>query len=300
MSGTLSDGWRHGTAWLAVTGFVTRVATPGSRDFVAPAERVAVFDDDGTLWTERPVSMRHDFILRRLVERAKRDQALRGRLPWRASSQVDLAKASAYLAEAVASFDEQDAESYAEQVAWFLAAEAHPELRMPYAHAAYLPMAAMMAYLEAHDFTVYILTAGDRDFARPAAARLYGVPPERVIGDAVGLRYRDDGAIIAHEEYAGGAEAAARPAVFWSRVGRRPILAVGNSNADIPLLRFTGGQGPDGRSRPALRMLVVHDDAEREYAYTDGAEDALAHANTEGWTQISMREDWSAVFGRPQ
>lgn len=293
MGGTLSEGWRHGTAWLAVTGFVTRVATPGSRDFVPREERIAVFDDDGTLWAERPVSMRHDFILRRLAERAKQDRALHGRLPWRGSTEVDLAKATAYLSEAVSAFDEQDAEAYGEQVAWFLAAEAHPELRIPYAHAAYLPMKALMDYLESHGFTVYVLTAGDRDFTRPVAARLFGVPPERVIGDAAGLRYRDGRATIAHEEYAGVAEAAARPAVFWSRVGRRPILTVGNANGDIPLLRFTGG------GRPALRMLVLHDDAEREYAYTDGAEDALAHAGTESWTVISMREDWSAVYARP-
>ncbi|GIG70456.1 haloacid dehalogenase-like hydrolase [Phytomonospora endophytica] len=303
---TLGNGWRHGVAWLAITGFVTRVTTPGSREFVEPELRVAAFDSDGTLWCEKPLPVQLDFLTRRFVERAKQDPSVRGRQPWRAAAENDLtwfgeAVARHYrgddtdlstVAEAVGTaFDGVDVGAFADEVALFLSSAAHPVLQRPYLHCGYPPMRELLRYLDSNAFTCYIAAGGDRDFARPLAARLHGVPPERVVGGTSGVRYRDDGRRLCKEGMEFLDEGAKKPGRFWSRVGRRPILTVGNSNGDIPLLRFTGGEG-----LPALRLLVDHDDAAREFSYTVGAEDALAHANTEGWTLISVRDDWDTVF----
>ena len=149
----------------------------------------------------------------------------------------------------------------------------------------------MLRYLEANGFTPYIASGGDRDFMRPFAGDLYGIPPERVIGSSNALEYH---------EASGDLEYLAEPDVFddgpvkpiriWSRTGRRPIVAGGNSNGDVPMLRFSGG------SRPALRLLVLHDDAEREFDYTAGAEQALERAAADAWTVVSVKDDWGTVY----
>jgi hypothetical protein len=156
-------------------------------------------------------------------------------------------------------------------------------------------MVELLRYLEGHGFTCYIASGGNRDFMRAITAEIYEIPPERVVGSSNGLRYTDD-------EHGGAVAYLAEPDVFddgpvkpvriWSRIGRRPILAGGNSNGDVPMLRFAGG-----RERPALRLLVLHDDPEREFDYVKGAERALEQARTDGWTVVSVKDDWATVFG---
>jgi hypothetical protein len=156
-------------------------------------------------------------------------------------------------------------------------------------------MVELLRFLESHGFTCYIASGGNRDFMRSITAEIYSIPPERVVGSSNGLRYTDD-------EHGGAVAYLAEPDVFddgpvkpvriWSRIGRRPVLAGGNSNGDIPMLRFAGGKG-----RPAIRLLVLHDDAEREFDYVKGAEQALAQAKTDGWTVVSVKGDWATVFG---
>lgn len=125
---------------------------------------------------------------------------------------------------------------------------------------------------------------------------MYGVPPERVIGSALGLAYREDGGDLL---YKGAIEffdyGPTKPVRIWNRIGRRPLLAAGNSNGDLPMLAYTGG-----RSSPALRLIVRHDDPEREFDYDDGAEQLLERADADGWTVISMKEDWARVFDPPR
>ena len=139
-----------------------------------------------------------------------------------------------------------------------------------------------------------IASGGDRDFMRPFAHRIYGIPPERVIGSALGLDFDDGGddtRLVYKSKIEFFDDGPTKPVRIWSRVGCRPLVTGGNSNGDIPMMRFarTGG-------REALRLLVLHDDADREFAYITGAEDALDRAKTHGWTVVSMKEDWSAVF----
>jgi hypothetical protein len=147
-------------------------------------------------------------------------------------------------------------------------------------------MVELLRTLEANDFTCYIVSGGGRDFMRPVTGALYEVPPERVVGSSVGLVYRD-GHLYTTDQPEFLDDGPVKPARLWSRIGRRPILAAGNSNGDIEMLEFTKG----------LRLLVLHDDPEREFDYTAGAEKSLERAVRDQWTVISMKNDWTTVFG---
>jgi hypothetical protein len=166
-------------------------------------------------------------------------------------------------------------------------------LERPYLSCAFVPMIELLRYLEANGFATYIASGGDRDFMRPFAEELYQIPPERVIGSALGLDFRmdDDGTDLLYkskvEFFDDGPE---KPIRIWSRIGRRPLVAGGNSNGDVPMLRFAHTS-----ERPGLRLLVLHDDPEREFDCTSGAEDALARARDRAWTVISIADDWSTV-----
>jgi hypothetical protein len=155
-------------------------------------------------------------------------------------------------------------------------------------------MVELLGYLEDNGFSNYIASGGGRDFMRPISAEMYGIPRERVIGSASTFEYAADGAggtvrHVAGLDYLD--DGPQKPVRIWSRIGRRPMLAAGNSNGDIQMLDFS--QSAD---RPHLRLLVLHDDAEREFSYTGGAEEALAKADASGWTTVSMRSDWARVF----
>jgi phosphoserine phosphatase len=173
----------------------------------------------------------------------------------------------------------------------------HPSLGRPYVACAYRPMVELLRYLEANGFATYIASGGDRDFMRAVAGELYGIPPERVIGSSLTLEYQvgDAGTDVL---YKGQMEffddGPAKPVRIWSQIGRRPVVAAGNSNGDVPMLRFA--RTPD---RPGLRLLVRHDDAAREFDYAAGAEEALERAVAQGWTVISVKDDWATVFADP-
>ncbi len=191
-------------------------------------------------------------------------------------------------------FDSITVENYDARVRSFFDDADHPTLDRPYSGCGYAPMVELLRYLEANGFTIYIASGGDRDFMRPVAGRLYGIPPERVIGSALGLSYREGADTsdllykAAMDFFDDGPE---KPVRIWSRIGRRPILSVGNSNGDLPMLAFSGLS-----DRPALRVLILHDDADREFDYVAGAEQALEHAREKNWTVVSMKNDWTSVF----
>jgi len=155
-------------------------------------------------------------------------------------------------------------------------------------------MVELLRYLEDHGFATYIASGGDRDFVRPVAEGIYGLPPERIIGSAIGLTYDADGGTnqLMYKDtmdvFDDGLE---KPIRIWSRIGRRPILSFGNSNGDLPMLSYSGTD--DGAS---LRLVLLHDDAEREFDYTAGAEQILDTAKSLGWTVVSIKDDWADVF----
>ena len=303
------SSWAEGPARRAILEFVDRVAGHGRSTPVPADARMATFDNDGTLWCEKPMPIQLDFILRRLAEMAEADPALRDRQPWKAAVEHDLAWLSAVVAEHYAGDDRNvrvlaagvlagyagmSVEEFEARSDSFLRSARHPTLARSYLECAYRPMVELLAYLAANGFANYIASGGGRDFMRPVTQELYGVPRERVIGSTSRLAYASDdrGGTITHTTAPGylddGPE---KPIRIWSRTGRRPLLAAGNANGDIPMLDFT--QHAD---KPFLRLLVLHDDPEREFAYTSGAERALERAEAAGWTVVSVKNDWLSVF----
>jgi hypothetical protein len=228
------------------------------------------------------------FILQRLAAMAEKDTSLQGRQPWKAAYE----RHYDWLGEAITKHyhgDESDVklliagvlqayagwsvEDYGAAAEAFLRQGTHPTLGRGLVECAFQPMIELLRYLEANGFTNYIASGGDRDFMRTIADDVYGIPPEHVIGSSNGLRYQEGehgGTIVYLAEPDFFDDGPVKPVRIWSRVGRQPIVAGGNSNGDIPALHFAGGP-----SRPALRLLVLHDDAEREFDYTAGAEKSL-------------------------
>jgi phosphoglycolate phosphatase-like HAD superfamily hydrolase len=301
--------WNDTPTRQAIVDFVHATTAEGGDGFVLPADRVAVFDNDGTLWSEKPIPIQLDFTLHRMAEQATADPGLADRQPYKSAVEHDYR----WLGEAMTKHyhgDDADLgllmgsverafvglsiEEYGAAInSWFETAS-HPVLGRPYLSCGFTPMVELLRYLEANGFATYIASGGDRDFMRPFAEALYGIPPERVIGSALGLEYQegdDDTKLLYKSKIEFFDDGPEKPVRIWSRIGRRPLVAGGNSNGDIPMLRFARTDG-----REPLRLLILHDDAEREFDYIEGAEVALARAQDRGWTVVSIRDDWSAVF----
>jgi phosphoserine phosphatase len=301
--------WRDGPARRAVVAFVAQVSGEGGGAAVPVEQRVAVFDNDGTLWCEKPMPIQLDFILRRLVEMAEADPALRSQQPWKAAYERDHAwlntviqahyegddrELKTAVGGILAAYDGISVEDFEAKAETFLRTATHPTLGLSYLRCVYRPMVELLDYLTEHGFATYIVSGGGRDFVRPVSDELYGIPRDRVIGSTVSLAYTSDehGGTITHTtvpDYLD--DGPQKPIRIWSRVGRRPLLAGGNANGDTAMLDFT--QHAD---RPFLRLLILHDDADREFAYTAGADSALEQARRDGWTVVSMKDDWATVF----
>ncbi len=300
--------WRETPTKQAILDFVAAVTDASGPHFVPPEARIAVFDNDGTLWCEKPLYVQMDYLLRKLAARAQADHSLRTRQPWKAAFEQDFG----WFGEAVtkhyqgddsdlrivlggilALSADQNVEDVEAAAKLFVENERHPTLGLPYRDCVYTPMLELLRYLEAHDFTNYIVSGSGRDFMRGFAHELYGVPRERVLGSSVTYRYVEDeggGVIMQQAELDVANDGAAKVTEIWSAIGQRPILAAGNSNGDLPMLKFAGGD------LPTLRLLVVHDDGEREFEYIAGAEKALQTVQQQGWTSVNIKQTWDKVF----
>jgi phosphoserine phosphatase len=296
--------WNDGAAKRSIVEFVERAVAD-----VAIEDRVAVFDNDGTLWCEKPMPIQADFILRRLADMAQAEPALRDRQPWKAAHEADYAWLGKVLAEhyagddtnvrtllggVLAAYAGMSVDEFEARSDGFLRSAEHLTLGRPYITCVYTPMVELLQYLAENGFANYIASGGGRDFMRPVTQELYGVPRDRVIGSASTFQYvpNGNGGTIVHKPEADYLDDGdQKPIRIWSRTGRRPLLAAGNSNGDIQMLQFSRHA-----DRPSLPLLVLHDDAEREFDYTAGAEAALDQATSAGWTVVSMRDDWSTVF----
>jgi phosphoglycolate phosphatase-like HAD superfamily hydrolase len=309
---SLLASWNDTATQRTIVAFVQAVTSKDSDRFVPRPERVAVFDNDGTLWSEKPIPIQLDFTLFRMAAQASQDPSLKSRQPYKAAVERDYGWLGQAMVEhyhgddtdmrllmgAVESaFEGMGVEAYSAEILGWLQQASHPTLGRPYLHCGFAPMVELLHYLEANGFTNYIASGGDRDFMRPFAQDIYGIPPERVIGSALGLGFDDSGDDTQlmykskTEFFDDGPE---KPVRIWSRIGRRPLVAGGNSNGDVPMMRFARtGQ------RDALRLLVLHDDPDREFDYIAGAEDALERARAQDWTIISIKNDWAAVFAGP-
>ena len=302
------SSWGNTNTKKAIMDFVAKVTNPSGPDYVPPEERIATFDNDGTLWCEQPLPQ-GDFIMQRLDAMAEKDSSLRKQQPWKAayaqdSSWIQNTFTKHYegddsdlkllLGGASKAFGNMTIEAFTALTVDFFKTARHPQYHVSYLEAAYQPMVELLGYLEANGFTTYIISGGGRDFMRPITQQMYNIPPERVVGSASTESFRagDKGAHIMR-----GAgldfldDGPAKAVHIWDRIGRRPILAAGNANGDIPMLQFAGGE-----DLPSLRLLVHHNDAARETEYTAGAEKAMKLAQEQGWTVISMKQDWNNVF----
>jgi phosphoserine phosphatase len=301
--------WNDTPTRRAIVQFVEQVSREGGQHYVPPAERIAVFDNDGTLWCEKPMPIELGFILRRLDEMAAQDPSLRDRQPWKAAYEKDYAwlgnvitkhyhgddsDVRVLMGGIVQAFAGLTVDTYAALAEEFLRSQRHPTLGRRLRDCGYLPMVELLRYLEAHGFTTYIASGGDRDFMRPVTESIYGIPSERIIGSATGLRYQEDeaaGTLVYQAEMDVFDDGPMKPVRIWSRTGRQPILAGGNSNGDIPMLQYAATQ-----TQPGLRLLIDHDDEQREFSYTAGAEKSIERARSQGWTVVSIKSDWATVF----
>src|SRR5881227_854062 len=279
MPGSL-ESWKDGPARKVLLEFVERTVS----DAVPADERVAVFDNDGTLWCEKPMPIQLDFILRRLVEMAEANPDLRTRQPWKSAYERDYGWYAALMAEhyvgndtnvqtlaagVLAAYQGISVEDFEAKSDAFLRSAQHPKLGRGYLETAYAPMVELLDYLAHNGFTNYIASGGGRDFMRPVSQEVYGIPRERVIGSATTFKYTSNGhgGTITHQAEADYLDdGQQKPIRIWSRTGRRPVLAAGNSDGDIAMLEFSAHE-----DKPVLRLLLVHDDDEREFAYTSGA-----------------------------
>jgi phosphoserine phosphatase len=299
------ESWTDRPARRAIVAFVERTVSSA----VPAEERIAVFDADGTLWCEKPVPVEGDFVLRRLADMATADAKFRDRQPWKSAYEHDDAwlgkvitehyagddtKAQMLLDGVSAAYAGISVEEFEAKSDAFLRSAQHPTLGRAYLETAYAPMVELLGYLETNGFSNHMVSGSGADFMRPITQEMFGIPPERVIGSTTALEYasNDMGGTITRKAKLGFLDdGPQKPIQIWSRGGRRPILAGGNSNGDLPMLEFA-----QHRDRPSLRLLVLHDDAEREFAYTSGAEKALSDADKRSWTIVSMKNDWATVF----
>ena len=271
-------------------------------------ERIAVFDNDGTLWCEKPMPIQADFILRRLYEMAQADPGLRDRQPWKAAYERDHGWLGTVLAEHYAGNDANvrtlwpgslpptrgSASRSSRRSPVPSCTRAAPDPRPRYLETAYVPMVELLGYLEANGFTNYIASGGGRDFMRPISQEVYGIPRDRVIGSATTFQYTSDdrGGTITHKAEADYLDDGPQKPI---RIGAAPAegrcwpLATPTATSRCSI-------SPSIRTSRPLRLLVLHDDGQREFAYTNGAEQALERARKSGWTIVSMKTDWATIF----
>jgi len=299
--------WNDGPARTAILDFVARVTQRGGRDYVPPAERIATFDNDGTLWCEQPLQVQVFFALDRLKELAAKDPTMKDRQPYKAFLELDLKtilelgkKAVfevAFATHAGGTEDEFDGAARA-----WLASARHPKFGRPFTECVYEPQLELLEFLRANGFKTFIVSGGGIDLMRAFAEEVYGIAPERVIGSSVKTRFEvrgDRGVLVKLAELGTFDDREVKPQNIQLHIGRRPILAFGNSDGDLAMLRYV--KSGDG---PRLALLLHHDDAEREFAYDrdfklSPLSEALDRAAEYGVTVASMRRDWKTVFPAP-
>lgn len=297
--------WRAGTTRQAIEEFVKKVTTEGSPDFVPVAERIAVFDNDGTLWSEQPMYVQLVFALQRVKELAPEHPEWKTKPAFQAVLKDDFkalaATGTAGLLEIVAATQGGNTADEFEKVAtaWLKQAQ-HPKYQRPYTELTFAPMVELLAFLREHDFKIFIVSGGGVAFMRPITEAVYGIPPERVIGSRMKSEFKD-GQIHRTTEVGFLDDGPGKPVGIYEHIGRRPILTAGNSDGDLAMLEWTlNSEGPH------LALLVHHTDDERETAYDRDShfgklDKALDAANSEeaqqkGWLVVDVKNDWKKVF----
>ncbi len=274
--------WNDGPAKASITDFVKRVSTQGDPDFVSPEQRIAVFDNDGTLWCEQPMYVQLAFVLDRVKAMAPLHPEWKDKQPFKAVLEGDM--------KAVADSGE---------LSDWLATARHPRFNRRYTEIVYQPMLELLAYLGANGFKTFIVSGGGIEFMRPWSEQVYGVPPEQVVGSSIKTKFEmRDGrpTLFRVPEINFVDDGPGKPVGINEHVGRRAIAAFGNSDGDLEMLQWTTMSGG-----VRLGLIVHHTDAERKYAYDRQSyfgklDKALDAAALNRWTLVDMKKDWKRVF----
>ncbi len=303
--------WNDGPSKQAIVEFVTAVTREGGPGFVPPGERVATFDNDGTLWAEQPVYFQLLFALDRVEDLAGDHPEWKTTEPFQSALAGDvkgvMATGMGGLGKLLAaSHAEVTAEEFATSVDAWLATASHPQTGQRYDQMVYAPMLELLGYLRANGFKTFIVSGGGVDFMRVFAERVYGIPPEQVVGSslAAGFEMRDGvPTIVKHGEGLFVDDKEGKPVGIHQHIGRRPILAAGNSDGDLQMLQYTTVPRDPSDTTPRLGLIVHHTDADREWAYDRDSSvgklaGALDEADQRGWTVVDMQRDWRVVFPR--
>jgi phosphoglycolate phosphatase-like HAD superfamily hydrolase len=298
--------WNDTPTKAAIISFVEKVTQEGSPDFVPPADRVAVFDNDGTLWVEQPIYTQLAFIIDRVKAMAPAHPEWKDKEPFKSLLAGDAKGVAASgekgLLELIAATHAgMTTEEFEATVTDWLKTARHPRFNRPYLECVYQPQIELLEYLRSNGFQTFIVSGGGIDFMRPWTQTVYGIPPDQVVGSSGKTKYevRDGKAVIVKlpaidfiDDKAG------KPVGIYKFIGERPILAFGNSDGDFEMLEYvTTGSGP------RLGLLLHHDDAEREVAYDRESHfgklaRGLDEAQARGWVLVSMKSDWAKVFPR--
>jgi phosphoglycolate phosphatase-like HAD superfamily hydrolase len=300
--------WNDGQAKQSIMAFVAQVTEQDSPDFVPPAERIAVFDNDGTLWAERPMYFQLLFALDRVKALAPQHPEWKDKEPFASLLKGDVKGAMADGMKSVveivmathAGMTTAEFETIVED---WIATARHPTSQRPYTEMVYQPMLELLDYLRASGFKTFIVSGGGIEFMRPWADQVYGVPPEQVIGSSIKVEYamRDSEPVLVRlPELDFYDDKEGKPVAIHQQIGRRPIAAFGNSDGDLQMLQWTtAGEGP------RFALYVHHTDAEREWAYDRNAsmgrlDKGLDEAQAKGWTVVDMQRDWKVVYPHDQ
>lgn len=290
--------WQTGPTKQRIITFVQAVANPTNQYYLPPEQRIAVFDNDGTLWTEQPIPQL-EFAIDRVKSLAPQHPEWQNSQPFKAILENDKAQ--------MARFTEQDwlrviftthanltTDQFAQVVREWIACAQEPRFGRRYTELVYQPMLELLAYLRANGFKLFIVSGGTTDFMRVWAPEVYGIPPEQIVGSSLKLKYemrggRPELVVLPGVDFID--DKAGKPVGIHKYIGRRPVLAVGNSDGDLQMLQWTAlGSGL------RLALIIHHTDAQREYAYDRGATQALQAAKRNGWLVVDMKADWRVVY----
>lgn len=293
--------WTDGEIRRTILQFVSKTVDPRSPDFVLPADRIAVFDNDGTLWVEKPMPNEVYFTFAKVTDLAAKDPSLAQQQPYKAALEHD----AAYFHEAgpkailelfVRTHTNVSQDEFATQVQRFMATARHPKLKRPFTTCIYTPMLELLTYLRAAGYQTWICSGGDTDFMRAFAPQVYGVPAEQVIGSEMKRESRrENGRLIIWRlpQIDAVNDKDLKPVDIDRQIGKRPVVVGGNvlSGGDIAMMEYS-----KGRSGPSLQLLINHDDTEREFAYAEKDNFSLDAARKHGFKVVSMKSDWKTVF----
>ena len=298
------SSWNEGANKRAILKFVAETIDPKSKNYVPPADRIAVFDNDGTLWAEQPIYFQAFFVAHRIQALSRAHPAWKKEQPFRALLEGDHDKmaelgAKEWLELAAMSQANLTPEEYTRLAREWLDSAQHPRFRRRFTELVYQPMLELLGYLRAQGFKTFIVTGGEVDFVRAFSSEVYGIPPERVIGSSFEYEFVESlqGPKLERRTKLGSTnDKEAKPENIQLHIGRRPIVAVGNSDGDLPMLEYTGAG-----ERPALLLLVHHDDAAREFKYDRDSkvgrlDKGLDEAERQNWNVISIKNDFRVVF----